>query len=56
MELAVKLGCHSSLISKLERGWQTRVNDKIARKLRRIFGDQWSVDRLLEQHSADGSQ
>ena len=31
MDLAVKLRCHASVVSKLERGWQIRVNPRIAR-------------------------
>jgi len=50
MDLAIKLKCHSSLISKLERGWQTKVNSVIQRRLAKFFGADWTIEKLLEKH------
>jgi ribosome-binding protein aMBF1 (putative translation factor) len=52
MDLAVRLQCHASLVSKLERGWQAKVNPQVARRLMRIFGPEWPVNRLLEMHQS----
>ncbi len=47
MGLAVRIGCHSSLISKLERGWRTSVSPEIERKLSRVFRG-WKFSQLLQ--------
>ncbi|MGO9121121.1 MAG: helix-turn-helix domain-containing protein [Desulfomonilaceae bacterium] len=52
MQVAFKLKRHVSLISKLERGWVTRVPVDVARRLERLFPG-WTLSKLLENHSPD---
>jgi len=50
LELAAKVGCHPSVLSKLEHGWQVTVNDETAARLKRFFGKEWSLEKLLAKH------
>jgi transcriptional regulator with XRE-family HTH domain len=49
-ELAAALGCHPSVLSKLERGWQVKVSDQTTARLVSFFGCEWSLEKLLSQH------
>ncbi len=46
IDLALKIGSHPSLISKLERGWQSRLSKKAEKSLFSVFG--LGLQKLLE--------
>ena len=50
MDLAIKLKCHASLVSKLERGWQNKVSPVVERRLTRVFTG-WTIEGLLAPHT-----
>lgn len=48
MDLAVRLGTHVTVISRLETGYQQRAPKWIEDGLREVFGEEWSLERLLQ--------
>ncbi len=47
MDLAIKLRCHYTVISQLERGHRSSITDQQLKALRRIFGSEWDRESLL---------
>ncbi len=52
MDLAIRLGCHPSIVSRLEKGWQTNVSNPLQKRFTEIFGRGWDIERLLDPHEA----
>ncbi len=48
-DLAKRLGVHETALSRMENGWIARINPTVERRIKRIFGSQWSFDRLMER-------
>jgi ribosome-binding protein aMBF1 (putative translation factor) len=46
LDLSKKIGCHPTVISRLERGWQTKLDERVTKKLTRVFQG-WTLERLL---------
>ncbi len=52
MDLAMQLRCHPSILSRLEKGWQTNVSKPLQQRFVEAFGADWNLQKLLDPHEA----
>ena len=49
LDLAQKLGITRQELSRLESGWQVKIRKSAEESLTDIFGNQWTLQKLLSE-------
>jgi transcriptional regulator with XRE-family HTH domain len=46
-QIAVALGIHEATYCRIERGWLTRPPAELDARLQKVFGPEWTWERLM---------
>lgn len=52
-QLAERSGIDPCTLNRIERGWFTKPPRGVEERLKRVFGDQWNFQRLMQRVSLD---